>query len=251
MEVRAAGYEQVVFNGEREEFLLQLGGVIRVIDLDGVQTCIHERSHDHRLFGDAGVRHGRQSTGSVNLIDDRGRTLTHPRHERRLSGAEKSIEGFLKRCDVTRGNESASNDWSADGSAGRVHGAVNQRLDVHSSAQACQAGTDLPHAIDPTSALLPQECIERDVFGVNEIPEHVHVATFVNGSDFNAVDQLDSMSVCGAPDLGKSCDGIVIGDAHHGDARGMHARNELAGSETSVGCSCMEMEIDQRGCGAN
>ena len=100
-----------------------------------------------------------------------------------------------------------------------------------------QVGQLVGHRADPPDAIaaLPLEKFgERRVFAIDEVSEHVHVASLVDGGNFDARHEGDSGGRRRAVGLGQRRGGVVIGHAHRPDAGAPREIDEHRGLEEAV-----------------
>jgi hypothetical protein len=128
-------------------------------------------------------------------------------------------------------------------------GANESRHDGGLPSHARMRRADLANALDAPKALLVQEHPKARIAGIEEVAEHVHVASLVDGGHFDAINKRDPERIGGPPDVTEGGDGVVVRDAHHANRRGADSLDQRTGHQPPVGCGCMKMKIDQRAAG--
>ena len=98
-----------------------------------------------------------------------------------------------------------------------------------------------PHAI---GALPFEKSGELRIVPIDEVAEHVNVATVVHGGDFDAGHECDVATPQPRLDFGQRRDSVVIGHAHRPDAGAPREVDQHGRLEEPVGCSRVQMEID-------
>ena len=100
---------------------------------------------------------------------------------------------------------------------------------------------DAPHTI---GALPFEKSGERRVVAIDEVSEHMHVATVVHGGNFDARHECDSGRRGRGFDFGQRRDGVVIGHAHRPDAGAPREIDEHGRLAEAIGRSRVQVEID-------
>src|SRR5215207_1392382 len=88
--------------------------MVGVIDLDAVESRLHERTQQRRLSRHTRMRHRSNSSGDMNHVDDVARTWAAAGDKRRLTACEIAVERLLKRTDMPRLDHGASDGGAAD-----------------------------------------------------------------------------------------------------------------------------------------
>ena len=93
-------------------------------------------------------------------------------------------------------------------------------------------------------ALILKELRERGVRGIDEIAEHVNVASQVDGGDLDAIDERHVGRLGGTARLGQRGDRVVIGHTHDPNPGGGRTTNQLGGCEPPVRRGGVKVEVD-------
>src|SRR4029453_12865762 len=192
MEIGATGHQQPEIGGHLAVAFDRSLVVIRVVDLERVETGHRERRD---LFVDArppwmGERGN--SSRAMNDADDDVGWRSWSAHKSRAVVTEKSIERFLRIRDVASPLNRARDLRPPDGTPQIALPLVEQRLQVDGHAELGKPRRDHVYALDPRLALIAQELEQPWFSRVEEIREHVNVTAALDRGDLDSRMCLDS-----------------------------------------------------------
>ena len=96
---------------------------------------------------------------------------------------------------------------------------VEQGIHVNGYANGRQPLGDLAHAMGASIALHLQKLDQSRTSGIDEIAQDVDVTTEMDSRQLDAVDERDVSGLGGVPRVLQARDRVVIGHAHHANAR--------------------------------
>lgn len=216
-----------------------------MVCLDGIETTLAP-------FGDARIDRclarmceRRQPAGAMNGGNDLRAGGTFTRDERGTSLRQPSVECFGDGGDVPRTHHRASDERTAKGTAGVSPGVGNERLDVDRQIECGELLGYGHRAVDTPEPLLCQE--RSEVWGVlvDEVAENVNIASVLDRRDLDAAHGFDGAGTGQTTNIRGGQRGVVIGDRHHDKTSRGRTIDEFRRRQTTVGNSCVKVEIDQ------
>lgn len=256
VEVRAAGGEEVVLDGEVEH---EGGGffiVVRVPDFQTVHArlgqMVDDRGEMRRIVGlelDR-VGDGGEPAGVVDALDRLARSEAFLGEEGGAGGTEVDIKGLLDAGDMIGADEGFGNVRAADdhrrARRNFLFGDLFDLLHRDVATELIEAGDDLRVALVARVEQDFGHFLETGRGGVNEMAEDVERAGggIIRG-DFDPGDEADALLLCFGGRFGEAIAGIVIREGNADEAGGFGGADEVGGGIGAVGGCRVGVEIHE------
>ena len=132
------------------------------------------------------------------------------------------------------GDERVGDLRTSDAVACPVRRGCEEAVCVDSKTQRRETIGDLPDAADPIGALSLEKPGERMTGGIDEVREHVHIASLFDRGDFDAAHKPEPVLARGLARLRETREGVVICHADRPEADLRGTRDERSRRQQAV-----------------
>ena len=147
---------------------------------------------------------------------------------------DQTVKGIVSIARVTGRHERVGNLRPADAAAALPLRGREHCLAVDGTPERLQPLGHLAHPSHAIRTLAAQKRLQYRTSWIDEVREHVDVASILNSGNLDAIHQAEAVAFCRLTRFRETGESVMVGHAQHGDARCSRASDESGGRQRTV-----------------